>query len=221
MSAEQLPATAASAIVLAGGEARRFGGPKLATLVDGVSLLERAVVAVAGVAAEVIVVARPGDAPTLPTTLVAVHLVHDPEADGGPLVGLAAGLRFATRPAAIVVGGDMPRLRPEVLALMLERLAGGGCVAVLLGSPDPGSPRQPLPMAVAVAPALEAADAALAAGRRSLLAMLDALAGVDVPAAEWLHLDPGAGTLVDIDEPADLERLARPNIDHADQEDRT
>jgi len=69
-------------------------------------------------------------------------------------------------------------------------------------------------MALATEPALLASDAALAAGRRSLQAMLDRTAVVEMPAAEWLRLDPVAGTLVDVDEPADLERLARDGTDN-------
>lgn len=213
-----------SAIVLAGGLASRFGGPKLATPIEGVPLLHRAIRAAATVAAEVVVVAAPGDAPELAPAPVPLRVAHDPVADGGPLVGLAAGLRTAAGTSALVVGGDMPRLSPAVLALMLERLAAGDADAVILASPaspdDPvgrtGQPRQALPMAVRTGPALLAADAVLARGRHSLQALLDALAVVELPAESWLRLDPAGGTLDDVDEPADVDRLDRAPITPSD-----
>ena len=61
----------------------------------------------------------------------------------------------------------------------------------------------PLPMALRAGSAREASDAALAAGRRSLRALLDTLPITRVPAAAWRALDPDADTLRDIDTPAD------------------
>jgi len=215
VSIERQPA---SAIVLAGGRASRFGGPKLSTVLDGVPLLDWAIRGVAPVAAEVVVVGRHDEAPDLPAAAVPMRLVHDPEPDGGPLVALATGLRAAGFPAALVVGGDMPRLRSAVLETMLERLGAGGCDAVLLappgGAPPGGAvPRQTLPLALACAPGRAAAARALTAGRRSLQALLDELVVAEIPAAAWLRLDPAAGTLDDVDEPADLERIARGGLD--------
>lgn len=211
-----------SAIVLAGGRASRFGGPKLATPVGGLPLLHRSILAAAAAADEVVVVVRPGDAPDLLQSPVPPQVVHDPEPDGGPLIGAATGLRAAAGDRALVVGGDMPRLHPAVLGAMLQELETGSATAVVLAAPQRAarpSPegdrptRQPLPMAVRTAEAMAAAEAALASGRRSLQALLDGLTVVQIPAAAWLRLDPTGGTLDDVDEPADLERLERASIE--------
>ncbi len=104
-----------AAIVLAGGRSRRFGGDKLkARLADGRSVLAHAVAGAAAVADEVVVVIASGaDRPDgLPGSVV---LVHDPEPDGGPLMGLAAGLETVSGEIVLVVGGDMPALEPSVL----------------------------------------------------------------------------------------------------------
>jgi hypothetical protein len=44
-------------------------------------------------------------------------------------------------------------------------------------------------------------------GRRSLQALADELGCVELPAAAWLPLDPGALTLVDVDTPNDLDEI--------------
>jgi molybdopterin-guanine dinucleotide biosynthesis protein A len=202
------PVRPASAIVLAGGRASRFGGPKLAVLVGGIPLLHRSILAVAEVASEIVVVGGSGDVLDVPPTPVPMCLIHDSELAPGPLVALVAGLRAATSPTALVVGGDMPRLAPAVLGAMLGHLAPGGPSAVVLGAGGEMAVRQPLPMALETTSGSRLADELVARGRRSLQALLDALPVTVLSLDEWLRLDPDAGTLDDIDEPADLERLA-------------
>ena len=108
-------------IVLAGGRSLRFGGDKLAIAIEGRPLLHHAIGGVAAVASEILVVVAPGAEPALPADLaVPIRLVHDPEAFGGPLIGLGAALA-AAHPLAVVVGGDMPRLVPAVLVRLLRR----------------------------------------------------------------------------------------------------
>lgn len=191
-------------IVLAGGRSSRFGSAKLDAQLDGRSLLDHAIEGVAAVVTETLVVLGPdAPAPELPR---GVRIVRDPEAFGGPLVGLAAGLEATTGDLAIVVGGDMPRLRTAVLERMLAALntAGDGPVAVVLEEVD--GPR-PLPLAIRVDPARVAAIATLASGERSLRALLDRLEAHTIPAEIWRPLDPSGDTLIDVDRPRDLDRL--------------
>jgi molybdopterin-guanine dinucleotide biosynthesis protein A len=130
-----------------------------------------------------------------------VRVVHDPVADGGPLVGLRSGLEAATTDAALVVGGDMPDLVPAVLDDLVERLSIGDAVAVAL---DDGTGVRPLPAAVRTAPAAEAARRVLERGERSLRALLRALDVVAVDRRTWTPLDPSGSTLHDVDRPGDL-----------------
>jgi molybdenum cofactor guanylyltransferase len=195
-----------TAIVLAGGRASRFGADKLAAELDGESLLDRAIAAARGVADEVIVVGRSGSD-------LEVRHVPDTEPFGGPLAGLAAGLEQAGGRLAVVMGGDMPRLAPDVLALMLARLDHDSSIqAVTLASPGRDEPtdaprRQVLPLALAVEAGRVAARAALATGDRSLVSLLDRLMRAELATAAWLPLDPEANTLLDVDTAADLERI--------------
>ena len=197
-----------SGIVLAGGRASRLGGAKLDIRIDGRSLLERSIDAVQAVCDEV-VVAGPELAGFAGRTAEAgrsIRFVEDREAFPGPLAALAGALTLSNGDRAIVVAGDMPFLVPAVLASMLERLDHASAIdAVVLEAP--GAPkRQVLPLGVRVRTVADAAAAALADGDRSLVRLVDRLRSVEIPASEWQAVDPGARTLVDIDEPADVER---------------
>ncbi|HEX5012623.1 MAG TPA: NTP transferase domain-containing protein [Candidatus Limnocylindrales bacterium] len=196
----------ASGIVLAGGASRRFGSDKLAAAYEGRPLLERAVAAVAAVSAEVLVVVAPGDTRQLPgddVVPVPVRRVEDPEAHGGPLVGLLAGLETAREPIAVVVGGDMPALSVDVLRTLTRALGAedrGHDAAVLVRS----GIFRPLPAALRNGAATQAARRILADGERSLVALMRELRTRHVAEAEWRGLDPAGATLLDVDTPGDL-----------------
>ncbi|MEO8272447.1 MAG: molybdenum cofactor guanylyltransferase [Chloroflexota bacterium] len=210
-------AAGTTAIVLAGGRSTRFGGPKLALEIEGRSLLEHAIGAAAEVVEAVIVAGSsvpdrfPGGAGDLP-----IRSVTDDEAFAGPLAGLSGALRVTATGLAIVVGGDMPGLVPDVLRAMIDRLAADDAIdAVVLASPldasaEPaGEParRQALPLAIDVARGTAASMEAVASGDRSLVRLLDRLRVMEIPASEWLPLDPAGRTLFDVDRPADVARI--------------
>ena len=200
-------------IVLAGGASRRFGGDKLAATIDGRTLLERSVAAVAAVADEVIVVVAPGDDRALPApevadpggraTAVPVRRVEDPETHGGPLLGLLAALEAASEPLAIVAGGDMPSLSEDVLRALVRALGESGESAEAALLVRHGVER-PLPAAVRNGAATQAARRLLAEDERSLVALFRALRTRPLAEAEWRGLDPAGDTLRDVDTPADL-----------------
>jgi molybdopterin-guanine dinucleotide biosynthesis protein A len=207
-------------VILAGGRSSRFGSDKLAVELAGTSLVTRAVEAVASMSDRIVVAAGASPA-ELPTADVRLAIVHDPDPFEGPLAALANVLATAVDPdpvrdLAIVVGGDMPGLVPDVLRSMLDRLANDPAVdAVLLQRPNAAgagaregvSRRAVLPLGLRVAAARTAAIAAIAAGDRSLQALVDRLSHAQLPASEWLAMDPDASTLLDVDTLADLERL--------------
>lgn len=187
------------AIVLAGGRSSRFGRDKLAEIVDGQSLLDRAIVAVAAVASDVVVVIAPGADRSVPA---GARLVHDITAFQGPLAGLAIGLA-ALEPEvdrAIVVGGDMPSLIPAVLARLLAALEVTIDAAML----DVDGHFVPLPMAVRRGVALPVARSLVDAGERRLRALPLALRVTIIAEGRWRLDDPGGLTLRDVDVPGDL-----------------
>ena len=143
------------AVVLTGGTGRRLGGVDKAALeVDGVTLLERALVTAAA-AREVVVVG-----PAAPTSRPVTWTVEDPPL-GGPAAGLLAALdRFEVPPDLVaVLAVDMPQVGAATLARLtwaVERdPAADGAVLV-----DTEGRRQPL-AAVYRTAALAAVRAAL------------------------------------------------------------
>jgi molybdopterin-guanine dinucleotide biosynthesis protein A len=191
-----------SAIVLAGGRSSRFGSDKLAESLDGVPLLHHAVRAVASTCDEIILVlARDGPMPDLPTGLGATtRAVRDDHEHPGPLAALLVGARDASAARLLVVGGDMPSLRPAVLDRLLRWSRGQGASLVT------GGESQVLPLALDRAATIAEADRLLRAGERALRALLTALELEPVPEAEWHALDPDGATLRDVDLPGDLRR---------------
>jgi len=191
-------------ILLAGGRSTRFGAnDKLAADYRGAPLLHHAVRGLAAACEEVIVVTSPAaSAPSLPSD-VPVRVVHDAAEGRGPLAGLSAGLAsIAGDTLAVVAGGDMPDLRVDVLREMLRAVAPRRVEAVAL---EEGESFRPLPCVVRAAPALIAANAAMRGGRRSILDMLGRLAIVVIAERRWTELDPDRRTLLDVDEPGDLD----------------
>jgi molybdenum cofactor guanylyltransferase len=193
-------------IVLAGGRSRRFGRDKLTEEVDGRPLLHHAISRLLEVCGQVVVVlGADTPEPAMPAGVDAT-VTRDAMLDEGPLKGLQAGLESADAPVVVAVGGDMPDLQPEVLREMLRASRETGAVAVALS--DRGEAR-PLPCVLRTEPAADAVAVLLGGGRRSLRELLAAVTTVVVDEPTWIAFDPERRTLVDIDEPGDVERAPR------------
>lgn len=195
-----MPPTLVSGIVLAGGRSSRFGADKLAADYRGQPLLHHAVLRVAEMCDDVIVVLAPGaDGAGLPP---GVRTANDATEGEGPLAGLHTGLMAAVRSdVVVVVGGDMPDLQPAVLREMVRVLDDAGVDAVALAD---GERARPLPCVLRTWPAADMTHALLHAGRRRLRDVLDALRIAVIDEPTWTALDPGRRTVFDVDEPGDL-----------------
>jgi molybdopterin-guanine dinucleotide biosynthesis protein A len=193
---------AVSGIVLAGGRSARFGSDKLAARVGSTTLLDRSITALAAVADEVVVVVAPGDTRVPAGTAHPLRLVSDPEAYGGPLVGLLTGLEAVDQPVCLVVGGDMPDLRPDVLRLLVGTLVADRAMsAVVLRS---RGALVPLPVAVRTGAATDVARRLVGDGERRLRSLFGRLPTRILEEGEWRPLDPDGNTIRDVDRPADL-----------------
>ena len=185
----------AAAAVLAGGASRRMGRDKATMPVGGVELASLVLAAAARVADPVVLVAPEGH----PARRLAARVVADP--GEGPLAALAAALAALDATHVLVLAGDHPGLRVELLAHLTGLAGRGEAVACRRG------PRlEPLVAVYERAPALAAARARLAeeAGDRSLLGLLAGLRTVAVEEAAWRPLDPDGRSFADLDDPADL-----------------
>ena len=195
------PLGSVTGLVLAGGRSSRFGSDKLVAPYEGVPLVHHAVMRLAEVCDDVVVVLAPDAQIDLPP---GVRATHDPTEGEGPLAGLHQGLMAAVRSDAVVVaGGDMPDLQPPVLRTMLAMLADAGVDAVAL---DDGVGARPLPCVLRTWPAADAVHTLLHAGRRRLRDVLDAWRTAVIDAPTWTALDPERRTLRDVDTPGDLAR---------------
>ena len=192
----------ATGIVLAGGRSTRFGRDKLVEPYRGMPMLHHAVLRLAEVCAEVLVVIGPDHPePSLPGG-VAVFIARD-EAEGrGPLAGARAGLEVTRSDLAVIAGGDMPDLQPLVLLEMLRVAVETSADAVALAE---GARFRPLPCVVRSRPAVEASAELLRSGQRRLRDLLTELLVTVIGEPTWLALDPARRTLFDVDEVGDLE----------------
>lgn len=187
--------TSWAAVILAGGFGRRLGGAdKPAIVVDGRTLLDRAVeAAVHAGAAETVVVGPRRD------TSVPVRWTREEPPGSGPLAALAAGVAvLLARPRAVVVlAADLPLVSSELvgrLVLALRDDVDGAAVA------DAGGRVQPLVAAYRTGPlrvALDAVGDPRDRAFRDLLPHLRLVTVVDAAGAS------------DIDTPGDLARWQR------------
>jgi molybdopterin-guanine dinucleotide biosynthesis protein A len=172
--------------------------------VDGEPLLLRAVQAVAEVCLETLVVGPPGGLTGELPRLERVSVLGDVSPFEGPLVALAMAAPAARHDRLLLVGGDMPELQPPLLRRLLawsdER--EGACL-LLAGQP------QPMPVGLARQATILWAAGLIAAGDRSLRALVAALVVERIPEIEWRVLDPDARSLRDIDRPGDLRDSTR------------
>jgi molybdopterin-guanine dinucleotide biosynthesis protein A len=170
-------------VLLVGGASVRFGSPKALARLGGETLAQRAWRVLGEACGERLAVGKAADGLALPFPLL------DDDSDvRAPLAGLVAGLRAAANEVVVFVPVDMPCVTADAL----RRLAAA-CreAAVPRGSPLPGAYRRS---------ALPRLERRLAAGE---LRLRDAVAELD---AAVVDLDPAQ--LVNVNEPADLERLA-------------
>lgn len=181
------------AVVLAGGESRRFGSDKLAADLGGRTLLDATVDSVP---------------PDLPVVVVGperpvrrpVRFVREHPPGGGPAAGLVAGLSAALQQGADLVTtlpGDAPAAGLAVLVL-LEAL-GPADVVVAEGADGQVFPLQLACTHIGARRIIEASGPQRGSGAsvRGLLKSLD-------PAPARLVVVPAA--LLDVDVPADAQR---------------
>jgi molybdopterin-guanine dinucleotide biosynthesis protein A len=164
-------------------------------------LLHHAVLRLAEVCRDVVVVLAPGATePSLPVG-APVRVARDPTEGEGPLAGVYAGLLAVTTEVALVAGGDMPDLQTPVLLEMLRVADEARVDGVAL---QDGDHARPLPCVVVAERAVDVAHTLLHSGGRSLRDLLDALHVAVIDETTWHALDPLRRTLFDVDEPSDL-----------------
>lgn len=184
-----------AALVLAAGEARRFGGPKQLALLDGRPLLEhvcRAVASAPAIERAVVTVGAHADAVLAGVDMHGAEPLRVPDWREGQAASLRAGVtRLADADAVVVVLGD----QPELSAAAIERVvAAWDGLRPAVRASFGGAPGHPVLLA------------------RSLFADVAALRGDVGARALFAHAPPldvacGAAAVRDVDTPAALARL--------------
>jgi molybdopterin-guanine dinucleotide biosynthesis protein A len=184
------------AVVLAGGTGRRLGGADKASLeVGGATLLDRALAAVSGASA--VVVVGPQQQQASPASARVVFLREEP-AGSGPAAALLAGLAGVRRDVVVALAVDMPFAAAVVPRLVRSLAANPGCDAAV--ARDESGRRQPLLAAYRTA-ALRARTVDGPWDHRSVRDLVGPLTVIEVEA--------GADETLDCDEPADLDAARR------------
>lgn len=192
-----------SALILAGGRARRMGGiDKRELVVEGQTIFERQCAVLADRVTEIIV--------SSPRPIAGFRTVTDPIEGGGPVAGIAAGLAAARTPWLLVIAGDMPRVSGALIDRMIDRMidrsrAPNDRPLDAVGVRIDALP-EPLFVLYRVAAVREVAEARLAARQLKASELLtDAgLAVAWIEEAELRELDPTLKLLSNINEPCDL-----------------
>ncbi len=197
----------AAGIVLAGGRSSRMGTAKAGLEWHGSTLLRHVTGLVArAVGGPVVVVRAPGQA--LPALRAEVEVVEDPREGLGPLQGLATGLGAVSDRAevAFACSTDLPFLHPAFARRVLDALDGGADIGL------PVVRGYPQPLAAAYRTTLAGVAARMVAAQRPRLTLLlDECEVARLDEAALAAVDPGLGSVVNLNEPAEYEAArARP-----------
>jgi CTP:molybdopterin cytidylyltransferase MocA len=196
------PATAVAAVILAAGEARRFGGAKLLAPLGGRPLVQHVIDAATTSSCDPVVLVVGAGADRL---LAAVRpgrsiVIRNADYATGQASSLRAGLAAVPdADAAIVLLGDMPGVRSALIEALVAKQRATGAAAVT--SLWHGRRTPPTLLHRDLWPALR--ELRGDTGAREVLADRADVVGLEV--------GPALGALDDIDTPEDHARIAAPD----------
>jgi molybdopterin-guanine dinucleotide biosynthesis protein A len=124
-----------TSIILAGGRSSRLGREKLAEVIAGKSLIERAISRLSALSQEILIVISQKQArSSLPSyTYPEAKTVVDLYPGKGSLIGIYTGLTHSTNSLNLVVACDMPFLNLDLLRYMVNIAPGFDVVIPRIG----------------------------------------------------------------------------------------
>ena len=189
----------ATAAILAGGRARRFGGrPKALLPIGGLRIIDRLLAALRPVVDEVVIIAR--DDEDAPYRALGVPIRHDVLPGTGPLGGIYTALAATTASRTLVVAADMPFLNARFLAHLLD---AGRDVDIAIPRTHDGY--QPLCASYAAACA-DAIRRRLDENRLAVHGVLEDARVREIGPAEMARIDPTGMLCFNVNTPTDYAR---------------
>jgi len=180
-----------TALILAGGESRRFGGPKAFEEFEGRRLIVRVSEALDDLVDETIVSVATSEAePRIRSVLPHAVIVADERPGLGPIEGFRQGFRMARGGRVLVAPCDAPLLRAALYRLLLGRLGDYDAAVPKFGVLDPVRAvyqRSPVVRALEATPTLASPSA-----------LVDRLRAVLVGPDRIRTVDPDLGSFLDV-----------------------
>jgi molybdopterin-guanine dinucleotide biosynthesis protein A len=122
-----------SCIILVGGKGLRLRRDKAAQIINGESLLQRAVSQLSPFGGDIIIVTAKGQPISRLTSYPSLMVVADTYPGKGPLGGIHTGLAASNSPYNLVVACDMPFLNQALLHYMIQLVDSFDLVVPRLG----------------------------------------------------------------------------------------
>ena len=200
-------------IVLAGGRSERMGRDKAWVELAGRPLVQWVLDALLRTTDLQMIVAREvGKLDTL-----AVPVVEDRFEVRGPLTGIHAGLKAAETDLCVVVACDLPLVRPELLALLIDLVGLSHAVVPYVGEEtlptiDPSAPArdaglQPL-LASYRRACVDPLEDLLRQGPFPTPALVSMLEARILKPKDWRRVDPDGRSFVNVNTPEDTDWAA-------------
>lgn len=192
-------------IILAGGASTRMPGDKTVMEVSGRRVIEIQLEVVSGLFDEVLLVVNRERLETLRQFECAaegVRVVEEPVGGKGPLGGILSGLLLSGSEETFVLACDMPFVKREAIAHVMEGLAG--CQVSV-----PVTPKGLEPLHAAYhRSCIPVIRGSIEAGNLKVTGFYEDVTVHYVPWEELLRFDPSGRLLMNINEPEDMRRAA-------------
>lgn len=180
-------------VALAGGQSKRMGRPKAELLFDGMPLIHHVIRALECACDDVVVVGG--------SKVEGVDWLPDRYPGEGPVGGLlTACLSDVHADLLFVTGCDTPRIRPELVLRLREKLDANDAAV-----PRVGGRLQPL--CALYRRRTERMRLYFDRGGRSMTGLLAELGVVELGELELRNVDPGLCSFLNVNSPEDFEQL--------------
>ncbi len=185
--------------LLAGGQSKRFGEDKLLFEVGGKRVIEHVVERLRKVCDRLCVVAKEKDKFAF---LKGVELLQDLLDKHYALAGLYTALKNMVGEKALVISGDMPLIKPEVVQFLFERAEAPLTLYSIRGK------LYPL-FAIYYRAVLEELEEYISSGGERLMGFINSLPYKAIKEEEVLSLDPKLASFINMNTKAEAELIIK------------